>query len=519
MKGVTVERLPVVVIGAGPVGLAAAAHLATRGMPFLVLEAGRHVGHAIRQWGHVRLFSPWRYNLDRAARDLLDRIGWQPPVPDELPSGRDLIDRYLEPLAAHPAIAPHLRLNARVVSAGRKDFDKVRTAGRDRQPFELRLADGSTVAARAVIDASGTWFSPNPMGAGGRPAHGEREAAERIAYGIPDVLGSDRSRFAGRKVLVVGSGHSAINTVLDLLTLKQAVPETSVEWAMRRDDVAPVFGGEAADALPARGSLGMAARKAVEADMVRLLRPLRIRDVGAEGGALAVSGLLGGHPFTTKADEIVVATGFRPDLDMLREVRLDLDPWLESARALGSLIDPNLHGCGTVRAHGARELTHPEKDFFVAGAKSYGRAPTFLMVTGHEQVRSIVAALDGDHEAAGRVELDLPETGVCGVPGSEGGGCCGPAPEEKSPQRAAAASGQAGGRSSEAKKEKEMKTQAPTNSCCGPAPAAATAAPEPVQQPSGCCGGPAPQGTDACCVKDADAKAAGEAGCGCSAAA
>lgn len=98
---------------------------------------------------------------------------------------------------------------------------------------------------------------------------------------------------------------------------------------------------------------------------------------------------------------------------MLREIRLTLDPWLESSGTLGPLIDPNLHSCGTVRPHGALELAHPEPDFFIAGMKSYGRAPTFLIATGHEQVRSIAAALTGDHEAAARVELDLPETGVC----------------------------------------------------------------------------------------------------------
>ena len=112
-------------------------------------------------------------------------------------------------------------------------------------------------------------------------------------------------------------------------------------------------------------------------------------------------------------DEVIVCTGFRPDLEMLREVRLGLDPWLECATALGPLIDPNEHSCGTVRPHGARELAHPEKDFYIVGMKSYGRAPTFLLATGYEQARSVVAMLAGDVAAAERVELVLPETGVC----------------------------------------------------------------------------------------------------------
>ena len=130
---------------------------------------------------------------------------------------------------------------------------------------------------------------------------------------------------------------------------------------------------------------------------------------------------------------MIVCTGFRPDLEMLKEVRLGIDSWLECATALGPLIDPNEHSCGTVRPHGARELAHPEKDFFIVGMKSYGRAPTFLLATGYEQARSVVAMLAGDFAAAERVELGLPETGVCNTDavGGAAGGCCGgPAPDE-----------------------------------------------------------------------------------------
>ena len=112
-------------------------------------------------------------------------------------------------------------------------------------------------------------------------------------------------------------------------------------------------------------------------------------------------------------DVVVGATGFRPDLDMLREVRLHLDPALEAPAGLAPLIDPNFHSCGTVPPHGAALLSHPDEGFYLVGMKSYGRAPTFLLATGYEQVRSIAAALAGDQEAADRVELQLPETGAC----------------------------------------------------------------------------------------------------------
>ena len=152
-------------------------------------------------------------------------------------------------------------------------------------------------------------------------------------------------------------------------------------------------------------------------------------------------------------DELIVATGFRPNLDFVRELRIQLDPAIECPVALAPLIDPNEHSCGTVRPHGARELAQAEPGFYFAGMKSYGRAPTFLMLTGYEQVRSIAADIAGDRAAAERVELALPETGVCNR----------------------------------------------------------SAAPDASQ----CCGGPAPSAVDACCAADANAKQQGKTGCGC----
>jgi thioredoxin reductase len=464
------------VVGAGPVGLAAAAHLARYGVPFVVLEAGSGPGAAIRQWGHVRMFSPWRYNIDRAARELLEGNGWRSPDPDTLPTGNDLVDDFVGPLASHPTIAPHLHFDARVVAIGRKDFDKVRTNGRDEQPFEIRLASGRSIDARAVIDASGTWDRPNPAASGGVAVPGERECADRIAYGIPDVLGGDRTKYAGARVLVVGSGHSAFNVILDLLALAGDGAGTEIVWAMRRDNLATVWGGGSADALAARGELGQRAKQAVDSGALRVLSPYRIRSFAKGAQGIAVSGVLRDDGLDVHVDHVIVCTGFRPDVDMLREVRLAIDPWLECSSALGPLIDPNVHSCGTVRPHGARELAHPEKNFFVVGMKSYGRAPTFLLATGYEQVRSVVALLAGDIAASERVELELPETGVCSsdLLGSD------------------AAVG---------------------TSCCSTEPAAV------IQEAatSACCSGPAPRGVDACCVDDATAKAEGGEGCGCGA--
>jgi thioredoxin reductase len=407
--------LPVAIIGAGPVGLAAAAHLLARGATPLVLEAGSAVASNIRQWEHVQMFTPWRFCVDRAAAALLGARGWKHPPRDAVPTGGALVAEYLEPLGK--ALAPFIELNARVVAVTRKGADKVRSAGREGLPFVLRVegpaGDPRRIEARAVIDASGTWNAPNPMGADGLPAIGEAEAADRIATGIPDVLGACGARYAGKTTAVIGSGHSALNSLIELAALRKDAPGTKIVWLMRKQRIEAAFGGETADALPARGALGSQARDLVETGAVEVMTPFRVAVITRDAHRIRIQGAHAGVPASVITDEIIVATGFRPDLSMLREIRLTLDPWLESAGIIGPLIDPNLHSCGRVRPHGAGELAHAEPDFFIAGMKNYGRAPTFLLATGHEQVRSIAAALTGDAKAAARVELELPETGVC----------------------------------------------------------------------------------------------------------
>lgn len=424
------SSLPVAVIGAGPVGLAAAARLLERGLTPLVLERGAGPGAAILDWGHVRLFSPWRYSIDEAARGLLEKSGWRAPPADTAPTGAEVVSRYLAPLA--DVLKPYIRFGAEVTAITRSGFDKMTSAGREGAPFLVRWrgAEGQEggVEAQAVIDASGTWSRPNPMGIDGLPVPGEAAAADRIAYGIPDVLGRERAAYAGKRVLVVGSGHSAINAVLDLLTLQETAGG-STAWALRRNSLEKLTGGGLNDQLPERGALGLAARAAVDAGRLDLLTPFAASAIERQGEALLVRGRLDGADVTRTVDRIIVATGFRPDLDPLRELRIALDPAVEATPALAPLIDPNLHSCGTVRPHGARELSHPEPGFYIAGSKSYGRAPTFLMLTGYEQVRSIAAAIAGDHKAAAEVRLVLPETGVCSVTPAAGpaaSACCGP---------------------------------------------------------------------------------------------
>lgn len=455
------------IIGAGPVGLAAAAHLLERGEKTIIFEAGPEPAYAIKQWQHVKLFSPWEFNVDKAAKRLLAESGWSQPRKTGLPTGKEFREKYLLPLAALPSINKHLRLNSKVMAVSRKNWDKVKDHNRENYSYILNIKQSNgeeyQVEAKSVIDTSGTWFNPNPIGSSGIAALGEKANQGFISYGIPDVLTTYRSTYEGKDVAVVGSGHSAMQVVLDLIKLQDENPGSTIHWIMRSTTLAKVFGGGKNDQLEARGELGERARKAVERGKVKLHTPFllqKIERLRNESNRLLIMGEAEGVQQQIKADRIIGTTGFRPDLDIIREVRTAIDPAIESVADLAPLIDPNIHSCGSVPPHGVNELKHPDENFFIAGIKSYGRAPNFLLATGYEQVRSIAAYLTGDFEAADRIELHLPETGVCST-------------------------------------DFILETEGQD------------------KQDDECCGGPANEDADACCVLDAEAKAAGESGCGC----
>jgi thioredoxin reductase len=432
--------LPVVVVGAGPIGLAAAAELRERGLTPLVFERGSGAGSAIAQWNHVRLFSQWSELVDPAARRLLEQAGWTAPEAETFPTGRQWASAYLVPLAA--ALGDVVQLNTEVIGVARRGRDRVVDAGRDSEPLSvhIRRTDGSEdrVLASAVIDATGTWGSPNPLGGEGLPALGEHAAAARIDYRVPDLDDAKvRAYHAGKHTVIAGAGHSALTAIVALSTLAAEAPGTRITWAVRRGDVGSTFGGGEADQLPARGALGLRAKKAVDDGVLQVVTGFRTAAVESDGAG-PVAMVADGGQRIEDVDSVVALTGFRPDLSWLSEIRLGLDPVLQAPVELAPLIDPNVHSCGTVYPHGVRELSHPEQDVYLVGMKSYGRAPTFLAMTGYEQVRSIAAHLAGDEEAAHRVELTLPETGVCGGAGvfdepdtaAAEGGCCA-APESE----------------------------------------------------------------------------------------
>lgn len=311
-------ELPVVVVGAGPVGLAAAAHLAERGLPSLVLEAGPSAGAAVAQWHHVRLFSRWPELVDPVAARTLETTGWRSPDPEACPTGAEWADAYLRPLAA--VLGERVRFGTRVVGVARRGRDLVVDAGRETEPLtvHVRTAAGEErIAARAVIDASGTWTAPNPLGGDGLPALGEA-AAERIVYRVPDLADPNvRARYAGNRIALAGSGHSALTALVAFADLAEEHPGTEIVWLLRRGTAGNVFGGAEADQLPARGALGRRAKAAAQAGYVRTVTGFRTASVERVPDGRLVPASLDGRRLDP-VDEAVVLTGFRPDLSCCR---------------------------------------------------------------------------------------------------------------------------------------------------------------------------------------------------------
>lgn len=412
------KKLPVAIIGAGPVGLAAAAHLISKGEEVLIFEEGESVGYSVLKWGSVKMFSPWQYNVDKEAEKLLKKSGWIAPDLTQLPTGRELVENYLKPLSDIPEISKSLILHAKVIGVGKKGLDKVKSSNRENAPFIIYVESDEHILnyeVKAVIDATGTWSNPNPVASNGIYTKNEINAREHIYYGIPE-LKREKERYAGKKVLVVGSGHSSINILLELAKLKEEHSQTEILWVIRKSKVEDVYGGKENDQLAARGELGSRLEKLINAHDISIFTEYQVTDFSKHNDKVSVKGAVKDKIIVIEGiDEVISATGSRPDFSFLREVRLNIDSSIESSYELAPLIDPNIHSCGTVRPHGEKELRHFEKNFYIVGMKSYGRAPTFLLATGYEQVRSVVAYLTGDFQGAVNVKLELPETGVCNI--------------------------------------------------------------------------------------------------------
>ncbi len=388
------------ILGAGPTGLEAALAAADAGLPFTLYEAGPAVASHVRAWGHVRLFSPWRLDVSRRMRRHLGAAGQAPPDGEACPTGAELVERLLAPVAALPAVAPHLRLGARVLAVGRRGLlkhEEIATAQRAARPFRLLVAanGGERIEeADAVLDCTGTYGGPNALGDGGIPAPGETELASRIARHLPD-LAAEEGAWAGRRILLAGAGHSAQTAAVALAELAARRPGTRVVWPLRSPE--PRWRIDAADPLPERSRLTAAARAVAEGDGAVLpLQGVVVEALRAAGDGIEVTLRAGdGTRRTETVDRILSLTGYLGDHLLYRQLQVHecyatSGPMKLAAALLGSGADSD---CLQQTSHGAETLVNPEPRFFLLGSKSYGRNTTFLMRVGWEQVGEVFSLL------------------------------------------------------------------------------------------------------------------------------
>lgn len=385
------------IIGAGPVGLEAALTARARGYEVHVFERGACAGDAVRRWGHVRMFSPFEMNASAGGMAALRKAGAELPGPEALLTGREFAACYLDPLAA--LLNGRVHFNSEVIAIGRSRTakgEKIGDPARAAEPFRLLVgSDGKESVHQAdyVFDCSGTFLQPNPLGAGGVPAAGESACGRAISTGVPDVSGAERARFQGRRVLVVGGGHSAATVVRDLATLPERGRRGSIVWCVRREVVLPCS-RIADDPLPERDSLMNLANALVSGGRVDFRAGSAVDSL--RGSSRGIEVVLA-NATTTEVivvDQIVSAVGFRPNLELARELQVQTCYATEGTYPLAaSMLGDSDGDCLAITTGGAEMLRHPEPGFFTLGMKSYGRAPNFLIRSGYEQIRSVLDSL------------------------------------------------------------------------------------------------------------------------------
>lgn len=434
MSASSLPRKRIAVIGAGPIGLEAALYAATLGHDVTVFERG-DIAQAVATWRHVTLFSPWRMNTSSLGRWALKQagmaMGFSDRDEDRCPTGAELIERYLLPLTQTPLLRARIRPQQRVVAVGRPWLlkgERIGKAARAEHGFRLLIERPSHVAgfteeavtaADIVLDCSGTFFCPNALGQGGIYAVGERAIAERIWRHVPDVLGRDRDRFCGRRILIVGGGHSAATAAVLFgeLLRQPGGAGTRVIWAHREEPQQP-FPAETLlmdDPLPERRRLHVAANAVVGQPGLRYLPATVVHGLRASSdGAIAVAlvrdprgnqahagepkvsapddGQAGLHDVSV--DEILSLTGYGPDRSIYDQLQVhecyaSLGPMKLAAALLGASGD-----CLAQPAPGPETLRNPEPDFFIVGAKSYGRNSAFLLQLGQAQIRSVFQLIE-----------------------------------------------------------------------------------------------------------------------------
>lgn len=398
----------VAILGAGPTGLEAALAAAESDWAFTLYEVGAEVADSIRDWGHVRLFSPWSLDVSPRMRRHLGTLGVEVPDDETCPTGRELRESALLPLAGSDLVAPRLRLGTRVVAVGRTGLLKneaIADPERARRSFRLLVRDAegreAIDEADVVIDCTGSYSQPNWIGDGGIPAPGELAASERITRRLPDLAG-EPGAWRGRTVLLVGAGHSAQTAVDALARLAEDDGSTRVVWALRSAE--PEWHVDPDDPLRERSRLTARARDLADgaspAIDVRTGVAVDRFDLRSDGVDVTLRSE-GGELETLTVDRVLGLTGSVGDHTLYRQLQVHecyatSGPMKLSAALLGAAGGD----CLTQDSHGVETLINPEPGFFILGAKSYGRNNTFLMRVAWQQVDEVFGLLTAEDTAA-----------------------------------------------------------------------------------------------------------------------
>jgi hypothetical protein len=413
----------IAILGAGPIGLETALYARYLGYDADIYERGR-VGENVLRWGHVRMFTPFSLNRSALALAALraQDADWDPPADAALVSGREFAERYLIPLSRSDLLADSLHQNAEVVAIGRDGPLKGELVGDEsRGDFSFRILLRGTdpgnqgrlriATADVVIDTTGTYGNPNWLGHGGVPAIGELAAREHIEYGISDVLGAARDHYASRNILLIGAGHSAATNLVALAELAGQAPDTWITWVTRRDSdettpqpMRPISD----DPLPERDRLTRTANRLAldDGNHITFFNGTTVEALWWHADLERFSvRLLGRHAGEFEFDRIIANVGFRPDNRLYDELQADACYATSGLRRLArSLADPDSQSGIDRQPAGSETLLHPEPNFYILGAKSYGRDSRFLLSTGLDQIRQLFTVI-GD-----RADLNLYAT-------------------------------------------------------------------------------------------------------------
>ncbi len=390
----------IAILGAGPIGLEAALAALDAGFDFRLYEVAPHAAGNVRRWGHVRLFTPWSMNVSERMTRHLTAAGEPVPEGAHCPTGDELAELLLDRLARLPDVAARLATGTRVVAVSRQGLlkhEEIGSEDRGAHPFRLVLRGSGgreqVELADAVLDCTGTYATPNALGDGGVPAPGECAAESRILRHIPDP-GAEPSIWAGRRLLLVGAGHSAQTAICDLVDFAEEHSGTEIIWAMRR--VEPSWEIDHDDPLPERSELAARAAEIAggASPQVRVVSGAVVDSMSCHGEELTVElRRVGGERSTVDVDLVLALTGYIGDASLYRQLQVH-ECWATSGpMKLATALLGSSDDCLAQESHGVDSLISPEPGFFILGIKSYGRSPGFLMQTGYTQVDEVFSLL------------------------------------------------------------------------------------------------------------------------------